>query len=108
MTVTEATDEPNCRCLAEGQPVTELGVMHKHDCEWLKWFRVPGCMADDPPIEWLTDDDWESPSTCEYYRGVGKCSIPRMGCSWAGEPRCMTDEPREGWDAPPIERPDDE
>jgi hypothetical protein len=44
-------DEPDCHCLADGQPMTELGVMHKHDCEWLKWFRVPGCMADDLPIE---------------------------------------------------------
>jgi hypothetical protein len=45
-------DEPDCHCLADGQPMTELGVMHKYDCEWLKWFRVPGCMADDLPIEW--------------------------------------------------------
>lgn len=36
----------------------------------------------------------EDPASCEYFRGVGKCSL---GCY--SEPSCQTDRPEFGWDS---------
>jgi len=41
----ETAAEPACECIANGQPMTDVGVMHSVDCEWGKWFMATGGTA---------------------------------------------------------------
>jgi len=50
------------------------------------------------------DDNYKPTGTaadCPFYRGVGDCDRSLgMNCSAFMEPRCITEEPLEGWSAP--------